>query len=46
LTHTVGISVHGFPGYLQTGSFPEIIDVLNGKGNTVKIVVDTIPGSF
>jgi len=46
LTHTAGMTVHGFPGYQQTEDFPEIIDVLNGKGNTTKIVVDTIPGSI
>jgi len=46
LTHTAGMTVHGFPGYKQTDKFPEIIDVLNGKGNTEKIVVDTIPGSI
>lgn len=46
LTHTAGMTVHGFPGYQQTDEFPEIIDVLNGNGNTGKIVVDTIPGSI
>lgn len=46
LTHTAGMTVHGFPGYQQTDDFPEIIDVLNGKGNTAKITVDTIPGSI
>lgn len=46
LTHTAGMTVHGFPGYQQTDEFPEIIDVLNGNGNTAKIVVDTIPGSI
>jgi CubicO group peptidase (beta-lactamase class C family) len=46
LTHTAGMTVHGFPGYQQTDKFPEIIDVLNGNGNTGKIVVDTIPGSI
>lgn len=46
MTHTAGITVNGFPGYQQTDSFPEIIDVLNGKGNTVKIVVDTTPEVF
>ena len=46
LTHTAGTTVHGFPGYQQTATFPEIIDVLNGKGNTAKIEVDTIPGSI
>jgi len=46
LTHTAGMTVHGFPGYKQTDKFPEIIDVLNGKGNTAKITVDTEPGSI
>ena len=46
LTHTAGTTVHGFPGYRQTDNFPVIIDVLNGEGNTAKIVVDTIPGSI
>lgn len=46
LTHTAGMTVHGFPGYTQKENFPEILDVLNGKGNTAKIMVDTIPGSI
>lgn len=46
LTHTAGITVHGFPGYKQTDKFPEVIDVLNGNGNTAKIEVDAIPGSI
>ena len=46
LTHTAGMTVHGFPGYHQTFIFPAIKMVLNGKGNTPPIVVDTIPGSI
>jgi CubicO group peptidase (beta-lactamase class C family) len=46
LTHTAGMTVHGFPGYTQKDSFPEITDVLNGNGNTPKIVVDTQPGTL
>lgn len=46
LNHTAGITVHGFPGYQQTDTFPTINDVLNGNGNTAKILVDTIPGSI
>ncbi|WP_020571594.1 serine hydrolase domain-containing protein [Neolewinella persica] len=46
LTHTAGMTVHGFPGYQQTDTFPSINDVLNGNGNTPKIFVDTIPGSI
>ena len=33
------MTVHGFPGYQQTDTFPEIIDVLNGNGNTAKKIV-------
>lgn len=46
LTHTAGITVHGFPGYQQRDNFPSITQVLNGEGNTPKIVVDTIPGNI
>ena len=46
LTHTAGMTVHGFPGYQQTDSFPSINMVLNGVGNTDAIYVDTIPGSI
>ena len=46
LTHTAGMTVHGFPGYTQKDSFPSINTVLNGKGNTAAILLDTIPGSI
>ncbi len=46
LTHTAGMTVHGFPGYKPIDSFPRITDVLNGKGNTPRVFVDTIPGSI
>jgi len=46
LTHSAGMTIHGFPGYQQTDSFPSIEAVLNGKGNTAAIFADTIPGSF
>ncbi|HAF31162.1 MAG TPA: serine hydrolase [Bacteroidales bacterium] len=46
LTHTAGMTVHGFPGYQQKDTFPSIKTVLNGKGNTTAIVVDTFPGSI
>ena len=45
LTHTAGMTVHGFPGYSQSAKFPKDIKVLNGKGNTPRIYVDTVPGS-
>jgi len=46
LTHSAGMTVHGFPGYLQTDTFPSIETVLDGKGNTPAIIVDTIPASI
>jgi len=46
LTHTAGMTVHGFPGYSQTDTFPSITTVLNGEGNTAKIVVDTFPDAI
>lgn len=46
LTHTAGMTVHGFPGYQQKDTFPSIVAVLNGGGNTGPIYVDTIPGSI
>jgi CubicO group peptidase (beta-lactamase class C family) len=46
LTHTAGMTVHGFPGYAQKGKFPTIKQVLSGKGNTDPVEVDTVPGSI
>lgn len=43
LTHTAGMTVHGFPGYTQTDTFPSLTSVLNGMGNTPAIYVDTFP---
>ncbi|MEM9325143.1 MAG: serine hydrolase domain-containing protein [Bacteroidota bacterium] len=45
LTHTAGTNVHGFPGYKPDAQIPSVTEVLNGKGNTDKVEVDTIPGS-
>ncbi len=46
LTHTAGMTVHGFPGYQQTDTFPTITQVLDGNGNTSRIFVDTPPDSI
>ncbi len=45
LTHTAGVTVHGFPGYKQGEKMPTIEEVLSGKGNTNKVEVYTTPGS-
>jgi CubicO group peptidase (beta-lactamase class C family) len=48
LTHTAGISVHGFPGYAKDEQLPTLVQVLNGvaPSNSPPIRVDTIPGSI
>jgi CubicO group peptidase (beta-lactamase class C family) len=46
LTHTAGLTVHGFPGYEFDEEIPSVVDVLNGEGNTSPIQVDTFPGSI
>ena len=45
LSHTAGLTVHGFPGYNATDSFPSDLSVLNGKGNTPPITTDAVPGA-
>ena len=46
LSHTGGLTVHGFPGYARDETIPSTIEVLEGTGNTAAVVVDTIPGSI
>jgi CubicO group peptidase (beta-lactamase class C family) len=47
ITHTAGMTVHGFPGYASGVSVPTTVQVLNGASpaNTPPIVVDTVPGT-
>src|SRR5207249_736110 len=46
LTHTAGLTVHGFPGYAAGASVPTLIQVLNGEApaNTGPIQLDSVPG--
>jgi CubicO group peptidase (beta-lactamase class C family) len=46
LSHTAGLSVHGFPGYPTTDPLPTTVQVLNGEppANTEKVEVNIIPG--
>ena len=48
LTHTAGITVHGFPGYTTGQPVPSLVQVLNGQepANTPAIRVDTTPGTI
>ena len=47
LSHTAGLSVHGFMGYLEGESVPDLLDVLAGAppANSAPIVVSWEPGS-
>jgi len=47
LTHSAGMTVHGFPGYASDAARPSVVQVLNGEkpANTPAIVVDTEPGT-
>jgi CubicO group peptidase (beta-lactamase class C family) len=46
VTHTAGMTVHGFPGYGEGERVPTTVEVLDGAGNTAAIRVDTVPGSI
>jgi len=43
VTHTAGMTVHGFPGYARDEEVPATIGVLDGEGNTPPIRVDIQP---
>jgi CubicO group peptidase (beta-lactamase class C family) len=47
LSHSAGMTVHGFPGYRVGAPLPTLIQVLNGQkpANTAAIRVSQIPGS-
>jgi CubicO group peptidase (beta-lactamase class C family) len=46
LSHTAGMTVHGFPGYASGSSVPTLVQILDGAvpANTKPIRVDAIPG--
>ncbi|WP_213804073.1 serine hydrolase domain-containing protein [Granulicella sp. dw_53] len=47
LTHTAGMTVHGFPGYAAGSPLPTLIQVLDGTkpANTAPIRIEKIPGA-
>lgn len=47
LSHTAGMTVHGFPGYAIGEQIPSVVQVLNGEkpANTAPVRVDLLPGS-
>ncbi len=48
LSHTAGMTVHGFPGYAVDAPVPTLVQVLDGEkpANTPPIRVDVVPGSI
>ncbi len=47
LTHTAGVTVHGFPGYAANAPVPTLVEVLNGQkpANTPPIRLESEPGA-
>jgi CubicO group peptidase (beta-lactamase class C family) len=47
LSHSAGLTVHGFPGYAVDAAMPTLVQILNGEkpANTAAIRVDIAPGS-
>jgi CubicO group peptidase (beta-lactamase class C family) len=47
LSHTGGLTVHGFPGYQASEKLPTVIQVLNGEApaNTARVEVNLLPGT-
>jgi CubicO group peptidase (beta-lactamase class C family) len=46
LSHTAGLTVHGFPGYDVKERMPSPVEVLDGAGNTDAVRVNVVPGSI
>jgi CubicO group peptidase (beta-lactamase class C family) len=48
MSHSAGLTVHGFPGYAAGEPVPSIVEVLDGKkpANTPPIRVDILPGTL
>jgi CubicO group peptidase (beta-lactamase class C family) len=48
LTHTAGLTVHGFAGYASDTPVPTVVQILNGEkpANSAPIRVDTEPGNI
>jgi CubicO group peptidase (beta-lactamase class C family) len=48
MSHTAGLTVHGFPGYDVNEAMPTLVQIFNGEkpANTAPIRVDTVPGTI
>lgn len=47
LSHTAGLTVHGFPGYQRSEKIPTTVQILNGEppANTPAVFADLLPGT-
>jgi CubicO group peptidase (beta-lactamase class C family) len=47
MSHTAGLTVHGFPGYDVNDTLPALVQIFNGEkpANTSPIRVDLVPGT-
>jgi CubicO group peptidase (beta-lactamase class C family) len=45
LSHSAGLTVHGFGGYAVGDTVPTLVQVLDGGGNSDPVRVDVIPGT-
>ncbi len=47
LSHTAGLTVHGFPGYARSEKIPTVAEILDGRppANTERVFVNILPGS-
>jgi CubicO group peptidase (beta-lactamase class C family) len=47
MSHTAGLTIHGFPGYDVDAPVPTLVQIFNGEkpANTQPIRVDTVPGT-
>jgi CubicO group peptidase (beta-lactamase class C family) len=48
LSHSAGLTVHGFPGYAANAPLPALAQILDGvtPANTAAVRVDVLPGSL
>lgn len=46
LSHSAGMTVHGFPGYLRREKLPSVVEILDGRppANTAPVEVNIVPG--
>ncbi len=48
MSHSAGLTVHGFPGYAAGDTLPTVPEILDGRppANTEAVRVDVVPGSI